>query len=366
MPLHIAIDASRTTVPNITGTERYALESIRALIQRNATLDEPHTLTLYFRDKPAPDLFPQSEHVQQQVLWPPRLWTQISLARAVARDKPDVTWVPAHTLPFLLRGKAVVTVHDIGYRVYPSAHPLRQRIPLEVYTRFSQRRADIVLADSIATARDLTRYYETPRDKIRVVYPGLTSPLVGDVDEVRRRYNIPERYWLHIGTLQPRKNIAALVGAYHQWKAANPEVPTALVLAGSKGWKFNPQWITGDGVIVTGYITEEEKGALLEGAFGLVFPSLYEGFGFPVLEAMSVGTPVICSDNASLPEVGGDVPLYAKANNVLMLSDHMNILTEEPDTRAAMSERGRAQAAKFTWDRTAQGVLAALEEAARG
>jgi glycosyltransferase involved in cell wall biosynthesis len=362
--MQIAIDASRTTRDTLTGTETYALNMIRALVRLNDTLDDPHHLTLYFRDKPPAGLFPASEHVRQRVLRLPRLWTHIALALALTTQRPDVTWVPAHTLPFAFPGKAVVTVHDLGYRVYPKAHPLRQRLPLEVYTRFSAWRADIVLADSKATARDLMRFYRTPPDKVRVVYPGVTPPLVGDIAAVREKYRLPENYWLFIGTLQPRKNIANIVGAYHQWAAANPRVQAALVLAGGEGWQFEPHWTTGDNIICTGYIDEADKGALLAGAFGLVFPSLYEGFGFPVIEAMSVGTPVICSDTSSLPELGGDAALYANPHNILMISDHMSILTEQPATRQAMIEAGRVQAGKFNWDTAAKQALAALEAAA--
>ena len=363
--MHIAIDASRTTVPHVTGTEHYALEMIRGVIRLNDTREQPHRITLYFRDQPDDALFPKSDHVTHKVLPMPRLWTQTAFAAALWRDRPDVTWVPAHTLPFLMPGRTVVTVHDIGYRVYPSAHPLRQRIPLEIYTRFSQRRADLVIADSQATANDLTRYYGTSAQKIRVVYPGVTPPSVtGDLAAVRDKYGIPERYWLFIGTLQPRKNIAAIVGAYHQWRAANPRCPAALVLAGGRGWKFNEQWVAGDGVIQTGYIDEVDKGVLMAGAFGLVFPSLYEGFGFPVVEAMGLGTPVVCSDTSSLPELGGEAVMYAKPRNIRMIADHMNILTEESDLRAALIEKGYAQAAKFRWDDAARDALAALEAVA--
>jgi glycosyltransferase involved in cell wall biosynthesis len=363
--MHIAIDASRTTTDRVTGTEHYAREMIRHVIALNDARETPHHITLYFRNRPSPTLFPASPNVTHRVLPVPRLWTHTALALALAVARPDVTWVPAHTLPFFFPGKAVVTVHDLGYKVYPSAHPLRQRIPLEIYTRHSARRANTVLADSQATAADLHRYYRTPREKIRVVYPGVTPPLVGDVAAVRERYDLPKLYWLFVGTLQPRKNIAALVGAYHQWQAANPKVPAALVLAGGQGWKYDPRWVQGDGIILTGYIDESDKGALMAGALGLVFPSLYEGFGFPVLEAMSLGRPVVTSTTSSLPEVGGDAALLADPRNILMISDHMNIITEELARHETdRIERGREHAASFTWERAAEAALHALEACA--
>jgi glycosyltransferase involved in cell wall biosynthesis len=360
--MRIAIDASRTTTGRVTGTERYSLDITRALIHLNDTLDHPHHITLYFRDTPEPDLFPPSDNVTHKVITARRMWTHTAFAWQLFRDRPDVTWVPAHTLPFIFPGKATVTVHDIGYRVYPGAHPLRQRIPLEIYTRFSAWRANVVIADSAATAQDITRFYGTSPDKIEVVYPGVTIPLVGDIEATRAKYKLPERYWLYLGTLQPRKNIGMIVSAYHQWRAVHGELEIGLVLAGGKGWQFRENWVYGADIHLTGYIDEADKGALLAGAYGLVFPSLYEGFGFPVVEAMGVGTPVICADNSSLPEVGGDAVMFVKANNVMFIADRMNVLTEYPKMRAEMVRRGKLQAAKFTWEDAAWDVLSVLEE----
>lgn len=362
--MHIAIDASRATVANPTGTERYALEMIRALVALNETLPTPHHITLYFRDAPAPDLFPSSAHVAQRVIPLRRLWTHLGFAAALWQDRPNVVWVPAHTLPFVFPSRAVTTVHDLGYKVYPTAHKRTQRLLLEIYTRFSAWRATLVIADSAATRDDLTRFYRTPSHKIHVVYPSANPPPVGDLDAVRARYQIPERYWLYVGTLQPRKNIARIVGAFQQWQLDQPQ-PCALVLAGGRGWKFDERWLTGQNIIETGYISEVEKGALMAGALGLLFPSLYEGFGFPVLEAMQLGLPVICSDTSSLPEVGGDAALYVRSDNVTIIADRMIRLTESDALRQAMIARGYAQAERFSWQTAAQQALHVLESAAR-
>lgn len=361
--MHIAIDASRTTAEHLTGTETYALAMIRALIDLNETLDQPHTLTLYFRDKPAPNLFAESDFVRYRVLSLPRLWTHVALAAAVSFSRADVLWVPAHTLPFLFRGRGVVTVHDVGYRLYPTAHKLGQRVLLELYTAFSAWRATHIMTDSHATLTDMTRFYRTPKRKMSVVYPGVTRPLVSDLNAVREKYGIPPRYFLYVGTLQPRKNIAHIVGAFQQWQALTSGKPTALVLAGGKGWKFSDHWVTGANVIQTGYIDEADKGALMAGAIALIFPSFYEGFGFPVLEAMSVGTPVICADNSSLPEVGGDAAFYTKANNVMLTADRMEQLTTTRGLREQLIQRGYAQAEQFTWEQAARDALAVLEQA---
>ncbi len=359
--MHIAIDASRTTVQRITGTEHYAIQLIRALIQHNTR----HMLTLYFRDTPTPDLFPPSEHVNQRVIPFRRAWTHLRFAAALWADRPDVTFVPAHTLPALFPGRGVVTGHDLGYRYFPAAHKTVSRLYLDLTTRYSAHRATIILADSRATASDLARFYGTPPEKIRVVYPGVDTPIIGDIQAVRRKYNLPERYFLTIGTLQPRKNIAGIVRAYTQWRAQNPGDPAGLVLAGGKGWLYDPAW-TADAanVHLPGYIDDADKGALLAGAVALVFPSLYEGFGFPAVEAMRCGTPVIASDTSSLPELVGEAGLLVNPQDTGAIAEAMNRLSGDESLREVLHQQGYIQAQQFTWDRAAAQTLAALEQAA--
>ncbi len=363
--LRIAIDASRTTVDHRTGTEYYAQRLIRELITLNQQRSDPHQLHLYFRDEPHDGLFPTSDHVTQHVIAMPRLWTHLGLARALWRDRPNVSWVPAHALPLVCPGRMVVTVHDLGYKHYPQAHPLRQRLYLDWSTRHSVRRADCVLADSQATADDLQRFYGTDADKVRVVYPGIEAPQMGDMVAVRAKYQLPERYFLFLGTLQPRKNIARITAAYQQWRQTNPDHPASLVLAGRKGWLFDEAWIEGiDGVQVLGYVDEADKGVLYAGAMALVFPSLYEGFGFPVLEAMHMLTPVIASTTSSLPELTGDAALLVDPLDVDAIAAAMAVIAYDGEQVAQLRERGQQQAQCFTWERAARQVMDALEAAA--
>ncbi len=359
--MRIAIDASRTTVARITGTERYALELLRALIRHNTD----HELILYFRDEPAPGLLPESPRTQMRVIPLARAWTHARFAAALYRDHPDVTFVPAHTLPFVFPGRAAVTVHDLGYKHFPQAHPWQQRLYLDLTTRYSARRANVVLADSQATAADLTRFYGTPADKIVVVYPGVDAPpLDMSIDDARQQYGLPERYFLFMGTLQPRKNIARIVRAYAAYRSMTPD-PAGLVLAGNRGWLFDEGWLHGvDGVQVTGYIDEAAKGALYAGALALVFPSLYEGFGFPVIEAMHCGTPVIASETSSLPELVGDAGLLVNPDNTQAIAEALLNLHADESLRAMLIARGTEQSAYFTWDRAAAAALDALQRAA--
>jgi glycosyltransferase involved in cell wall biosynthesis len=329
--MRIAIDASRTTVQRVTGTENYAIQLIRALIRLNTE----HSITLYFRDQPPPDLFPVSELVQQRVIPFPRAWTHFRFAAQLWRDRPDITFVPAHTLPINFPGRAAVTIHDLGYQYFPQAHSNTQRWYLDWSTRHSAHRANVILADSHATADDLTKFYGTPADKIRVVYPGLDTFSTNTAD-VRKKYALPERYFLFIGTLQPRKNIQRIIQAYRQWKTEHSTDEAGLVLAGGKGWLFDESWLEGvEGVHLTGYIDEADKGALYTGALALVFPS-------------------------SLPELVGDAGVLVDPLDVEAIARAMSWMTDNEVIRQTLRVKGYQQALKFTWGAAARAALDAL------
>jgi len=363
--MRLAIDASRATLARSTGTEHYARALIHALILHNDQAAQPLRLTLYFRDTPPPGLFPASPYVEQRIIRLARLWTHIGLAWAIAQQRPDALFVPAHTLPFVFPGAGAVTVHDLGYHHFPQAHTARQRAYLQLTTRHSAQRAALVLADSQATAADLQRFYGTPSQKIRVVYPGLVRPAgppsPAELAQVQARYNLPDRYFLCLGTLQPRKNIARLVQAYGLWRARHPQrQDVGLVLAGGRGWLYDAAWGQAPGVRETGYIQETDKAALLHGALALLMPSLYEGFGFPLLEAMQAGTPTLAANTSSLPELAGDASVLVDPLDVDAIAQGMARLADDEALRADLSARGRLQAARFTWERAAAQAWEAL------
>ncbi len=364
--LTVAIDASRTSIAQRTGTENYALKLIRALL----ALDVPHRYVLYFRDRPPADLFCEHPRVTQRVIRAPRVWTHTRFALALWRSRPDVTFVPAHTLPFWFPGPAVVTIHDLGYKYFPEAHPVLARYYLEWSTRYSVRRATRVIADSLATGHDIAAHYQVSENKIEVVYPGVDEELapVTDravLDAMRARYGLPERYLLFVGTLQPRKNIARIVQAYARWRDRNPQEDVALVLAGQQGWLYDPQWTAGvEGVILPGYIDDADVPALYSGALALVFPSLHEGFGFPILEAMRCGTPVITSNTSSMPEVAGEAALLVNSRDVGAIAAAIERIITDDVLRADLIAKGYARTGQFTWQRAAEQTLHVLEKAA--
>ncbi|MBX3065774.1 MAG: glycosyltransferase family 4 protein [Anaerolineae bacterium] len=369
--MHIAIDASRTTVAARTGTENYALQLIRALID----LRPAHRITLYFRDKPHPNLFNTYPNVQRKLITTPRLWTHIGFARELWRERPTVTFVPSHTLPFYFPGRAVVTVHDLGYRFFPEAHPRPQRAYLDRTTRYSARRATRVITDSVATMRDLMGEYGTDDQKIDVVYPGveaLQPATPARIAAVRRKYRLPERYLFFLGTLQPRKNIVRLAEAFAQYLAngGGADESLHLVLAGKRGWLVDdvlsklPESAK-PRIHFTGYVEDDDVAGLYTGSLGFCFPSLYEGFGFPVLEAMRCGSPVLCSNTSSLPELAGDAAILVDPLDVNAIADGMHRLVSDESLRRTLIQRGNEQVKKFTWQRAAIQTLQTLEKAGR-
>lgn len=359
MPV-IGIDASRAVSPQPTGTETYSLRLIQALL----SLNPPWSIRLYFRQTPPESLSPQAD---LRVIPFPRLWTHTRLSWEMARRPPDLLFVPAHVLPPIHPRRSLVTVHDLGYRYFPRAHTRFQRVYLDLSTRWNARAAAHILADSEATRADLVRIYGTPPAKVTVAYPGYDESMapVRDpavLNTVRERYGISGEYFLYLGTLQPRKNLARLVLAFSR-------LPTqaVLVLAGQKGWLADDLFalirrlgLEGR-ILCPGYVRPEDRAPLLSGALAFVFPSLYEGFGLPVLEAQACGCPVICSSTSSLPEVAGDAALQVHPEDVAALSDAMARLENDPDLRRELVERGFVNLRRFSWEQCARTVLGVME-----
>jgi glycosyltransferase involved in cell wall biosynthesis len=364
----IGLDASRATRLHRTGTENYARRLIGGLVAHS---DGRHRFTLYLRDAPGTDiagLLPDSGAVEARFIPFPRLWTHVRLSwELLRRPRPDVLFVPAHVLPVVHPLRSVVTVHDLGYRHFPQAHAAGQRLYLDWSTRFSARRSSLVMADSQATRRDLLRFYDIPDGKIRVVYPGRDERLgPTDPGPVRARYGLPDRYVLHVGTLQPRKNLVRLIEATARLSQQMPDL--RLVLAGRAGWLAEPILAQarahGDLVRLLDYVPDEDLAGLYSGAAVFAFPSLYEGFGFPVLEAMACGTPVVCANTSSLPELAGEAALLVDPGDVDALAAALGRVLADRDLRESLVDRGRQQVRLFSWERTAKEALAVLEEAA--
>jgi glycosyltransferase involved in cell wall biosynthesis len=288
-----------------------------------------------------------------------------------------------HSTDFVLppvrsQARTILTVHDLSFMRLPQCAEAGLRAYLNKVVPRSVERADLVLADSQSTKNDLIELLGVSPDKIKVVYAGVESrfrPMQGEMalQRVRKRYGLDLPFILSLGTLEPRKNLTGLIEAYALMRASSRagfytcqgagDRELKLVIAGGKGWLYDEIFarveelgLSGQ-VIFPGFIADEDLPALYNLAELFVFPSLYEGFGLPPLEAMACGTPVVTSDRPSLPEVVGEAGLMVEATDSQALAEAMERVLTDEDLRREMREKGLKQAAKFTWEEAAGKLL---------
>ena len=374
--LRIGIDASRVTAVRRTGTENYSLYLIRALLELNsekAKKTSPDTLTLYFNTPPSVDLFPQVSNYELRVMPFARLWTHLRLSTEMVANPPDILFVPAHVLPIRHPRRSVVTIHDLGYLYYPETHPTLDRLYLKWSTAYNARCAMHIITDSYSTKNDIIQNLRVDPVKISVVYPGASEEFQpvsepNKISGMRRKYGIDGEYLLYLGTLHPRKNVIRLIDAYTKlWQYGR--VKARLVLAGKKGWLpheiFQRIKRAKAPISLTGFFPPEDLSLLMSGATAFIMPSLYEGFGLPVLEAMRCGTPVIVAKASSLPEVVGDAGIQFDPLDVDDMAEAIYEVLNNDDLRHFLREKGLEQAKKFTWDSAAEITLSLLRQIAR-
>ena len=301
--------------------------------------------------------------------WLHRLWQRLRLPipAEVITGPLDVFYSPDFVLPPTLRAtRTLLTVHDLSFLHHPDAFVPSLREYLERVVPRSVARTDRVLADSESTRDDLIAHFGTPPEKVQVLYCGVGTRFhpekePGEQERLRDKYNIESPYVLSVGTLQPRKNYVRLIKAF----ANLPLTNLPLVIAGGQGWLYEDVFAEaekhGDCVRVLGFVDDADLPALLRNATLFAFPSLYEGFGLPVLEAMACGVPVVCSNASSLPEVAGDAALTIDPLDADALAEAMSRALADAALRKEMIDRGLAQAARFTWEKAARQLLGLFE-----
>lgn len=367
--MHIAIDASRLAVSQRTGTESYTAELLAALAQ----LDRRNQYTLYVNSMPQ-RLPPLGMNWRLRQIPAPRMWTHTRFASALRLDAPDVAFIPAHVLPIVPPKRSVVTIHDLGYEYFPDSHTRQQRLYLRWSTRWSARQATQIIAISEATKRDLIKFTGINSDKISVVYHGVNprfQPHDPNISRaVAKKYDLDGEYVLFISTIQPRKNLVRLIDAYAIARRITPDLPP-LAIGGKIGWladKIKQQaaeYNISKHVRFLGYVADDDLPALVSGASLYVLPSLYEGFGMTVLEAMASGTPVITSNTSSLPEVAGDAALLVDPLDTMQIAQTLHEAWTNTSLRDDLRQRGLAWSSKWTWRRCAEQTLAVLENVGR-
>jgi glycosyltransferase involved in cell wall biosynthesis len=367
--LHVAIDC-RVIDPHYPGIGRAVLETVRAMARDDRS---PRLSLLVGPDAPAPALA-ELDGADRARLVPVEAWLrspadQWALPRALRRLDPDVYHAPYYAVPAVIPAPLVLTVHDLIPQLFPGYWPNQAlRATIDLWTRYAIRRAGRIIAVSGSTAADLARLMPTTADKTRVVPQGVSPrprprprprPLPAPADPP---------YLLYVGSNKPHKNLPRLVAAFAR---VAPEMAGDLVIAGA--WdEHYPQAMDlarrrglADRVRVERRPTDQRLDELFAGATAFVFPSLYEGFGLPVLEAMAAGLPVATGDRGSLKEVAGDAALLFDPTDEGALAAALRRLLRDEELRARLAAAGPARAALFPWSRTAEGAWQVYAEAAR-
>ena len=295
------------------------------------------------------------------------LWEQVIFPSLANHYRLDLLHSLHYTMPLAYPGRRVVTLHDMTFFLFPHLHTLPKRYFFRFFIRTSSRRADALIADSESTRQDAIRLAGTPPEKIFTAQLGVTPEFrqVRDqipLQQVRQKYQLPEHFLLYVGLLEPRKNLPTLLQAY---AAIADQLPGhRLVIAGRKGWMFEEvlrqveQSNLAEKIHFTGYVEQSDLPLVYNMADVFIYPSIYEGFGLPVLEAMACGTPVITSSVSSMPEIVGDAGVLLSPDDPRALAGAMLHLVNDPAERQRLSHRGLERAAAFTWERTAAQTIA--------
>lgn len=293
------------------------------------------------------------------------VWEQLVQPFVLRQVKPDLYHALAFVIPRGLRCPSVVTVYDLSFVRYPELLSTLRRHYLQRFTCDSCRRATRIIAISESTAQDIVDFWDIPRDKIDVTHLGVSSefrPLPVEDIENFRHHKLPKRFLLFLGTLEPRKNLPMLLRAYAQLPRDVRE-NVHLVLGGGKGWMYEEifatiaQYNLEKTVHTPGYIPADELVLWYNAADALVYPTLYEGFGFPILEAMACGKPVLVSNTSSLPEAAGDVGILLPPDDETTWAATMLRIIENETERQAIRPRAIEWAGQFTWERTTQQTI---------
>jgi len=361
--LHIGVDGNEANVEEKVGVSVYS-HHLLSYFQKKA--DEHSKVTVFLRGQPRRDMPEETGFYRYRVVPGAVLWSQIFLPLALWRltlagQGPDVFFSPAHYAPRFTFCPTVVTIHDLSYLYYPGEFLKRDLYQLRNWTSYSLKKARHIIAVSKTTKKDLMREYAIADNRISVVYNGYekeNAVLPPDENTATEMGLTKKKYILYVGTIQPRKNITCLIRAFRKFHAANPDMK--LVIAGRKGWLFDDIFAEAKDlylkhiILFPGYVPDSDLPILYREAFCFVLPSLYEGFGIPVLEAMGYGCPVIASFTSSLPEIGGEACLYIDPKNPDDLTDKLNILNGNAGLRAELAKKGRERVAAFSWNACGQ------------
>lgn len=360
----IGIDGNEANVKKKVGVSVYTLKLLEYFRkQANSKLQ----FKVFLRNKPLSFLPKESENFTYEVIQGKFLWSQIFLPiHLYFKTQIDVYFAPAHYAPRYCPVPVVVTIHDLSFFYFPSEFKKKDLFQLKNWTSYSIEIASAVIAVSKTTKKDIQQHYAIPDSHIHVVYNGFEKESNTSKSAVMNDFNLEKnRFILYVGTLQPRKNIKTLIKSFKLFHEIHPEFK--LVLVGKKGWLYDSIFEEvaaqnlSESIIFTDYIPDNDVSELYKNALCFVMPSLYEGFGIPILEAMAHNCPVISSHTSSLPEIGGDACLYFEPKDEKDLLHDIERLLDDTELRKKLIQKGKERIKEFSWQRSAKETLEILE-----
>jgi len=372
--MKIGIDASRAFLKQRTGIEEYAFQVISHLKKE---IDCDYEVVLYVRKGQVKRMheleFILPHHWSVREIKLPRFWTQIGLSLEMQKNPVDVLFVPAHTVPLIHPKNSIVTVHGLEYEFCPKAYAWWERIYMRWSIKYSCKWAKKIIAVSENTKKDLINLYKVSPEKIEVIYEGVSfsSSQMREGGESASRRSVNEQsthyslltthHLLFVGRIEERKNIIHIIEAFELLKEKY-HVSHKLVLAGKPGYGYKKikrvvqKSKYKEDIIEMGYISEQEKWMLLKYADIFVFPTLYEGFGLPILEAQMIGVPVITSTNASLPEISGEGALTVNPYNKDEIAEALQRILSNNALRDTLIQKGKENVQRFSWQKCANQI----------
>lgn len=370
----IGFDASRANKDAKTGTEWYSYNLLLEL----AKIDNKNRYFLYTPQKLKKKLKKLPDNFEEKVLgWPPKyLWTMIRLSLEMILKAPDILFVPAHIIPLISPKNTITTIMDVGFISRPEIYPKKELKYHKFGLQQAIKKAKIILTISEFTKQEMIDLCGIDPNRIKVINLGFDSGIFkkiedrGRINKVLGKYSIPtdSQYFLYVGRLEEKKNTPGLVEAFGKLLKENQGIKHKLVLAGAPGHNYEEikslidKYNLQDNVIETGWVEEEDLAYLFNGSFAFVFPSFYEGFGIPLLEAMSCEVPILASEVASIPEVALDAAIYFDPNNIEDIKDKMKDSIENDSIRLEVIEKGKQRVKEFGWEKCARETLREIEK----
>lgn len=369
-----------TGLPNRVGSSEFCFQLLTAL----SIIDKKNEYFIYLPTNPASDMPKEERNLHYVVFSSIKLWTLLGLSKKLFsdRNKIDVFFSPTHYLPLYVPCPSVISILDVSYLHFPKLFKKKDLYQLKLWGRYSIGKAKKIITISKASKNDIIKAYGVSEDKVVVVCPGIKSEIQNSKSEtntklkmqnsksLKEKFGIDKEFILFVGTLQPRKNIGKLIEAFSRLKTQDLRLKTdlELIIVGKKGWMYEDilnapkKFGIADRVKFLDSVTDEDLPSFYKNAICFVLPSLYEGFGLPILEAMKYGCPVITSNVSSLPEAGGDAAVYFNPESVEDIAEKIEKVISSEKLRQEMVKKGYEQVKKFSWEKTARETLKVLQE----